>query len=66
MLSWNSCLVKPWEYMPGVNMKKHIAEMKKFNKKAGRNVFKFIIILISKKTVEPSNKNSPMNILFGL
>jgi len=48
MLSGNSCLVKAWEYRPGVKIRKQIAEMKKFNKKEGRNVFKCIIILISK------------------
>jgi hypothetical protein len=48
MLSWNSFLVKVWEYRLGVNMRKKRAEMKKFNRKEGRNVFKSIIILISK------------------
>ncbi len=43
MLSWNSCLVKAWEYNLGVNIRKQIAEIKKFNEKEGRNVFKFII-----------------------
>jgi len=48
MLSWNSFLVKVWEYRLGVNIRKQIAEMKKFDKKEGRNVFKFMIILIEK------------------
>ena len=56
MLSWNSCLVKAWEYNLGVNIRKQIAEIKKFNEKEGRNVFKFIIILISKKRLNHRTK----------
>jgi hypothetical protein len=56
MLSWNSCLVKAWEYRLGVNIRKQIAEMKKFNEKGERNVFKFIIILISKKRLKHQTK----------
>jgi hypothetical protein len=48
MLSWNCCLDKVWEYRLGVNIIKQIVEMEKFNNKEGRDVFKFIIILISK------------------
>jgi hypothetical protein len=56
MVSWNSFFVKVWEYRPGVNVRKQNAQMKKFNKKEGRNLFKFILILISKNRLKHQTK----------